>query len=75
MIEIAGIKLSSVVCDSFGKTGRAILDALAQGAVDASTIIKVAKGSLRRKTVELHAATFRESAGLVGDASACLRRH
>ena len=56
MIEIAGIKLSSVVCDSFGRTGRAILDALAEGAVEASTVVKLAKGSLRKKTVELHAA-------------------
>jgi len=56
MIEMAGVKLSSVVCDSFGKTGRALLDALAQGTVEASTVIKVAKGSLRKKTAELHAA-------------------
>lgn len=56
MIEMAGIKLSSVVCDSFGRTGRAILDALAQGAVEASTVVTVAKGSLRKKTAELHAA-------------------
>lgn len=31
LLEIAGIKLSSVVSDSFGVTGRAILDALARG--------------------------------------------
>ena len=56
MIEVAGIKLSSVVCDSFGKTGRAILDALAEGDVEAATVVKAAKGSLRKKTVEIHAA-------------------
>lgn len=56
LIETAGIKLSSVVCDSFGKTGRALLDALAQGTVDASTVEKAAKASLRKKTPELEAA-------------------
>jgi transposase len=56
MIEVAGVKLSSVVCDSFGKTGRALLDALAKGPVSASTVEEVAKGSLRKKTAELEAA-------------------
>jgi len=56
MIELAGVKLSSVVCDSFGKTGRALLDALAEGAVDAATVKKAAKASLRKKTAELEAA-------------------
>jgi len=56
MIELAGIKLSSVVCDSFGKTGRALLDALAKGPVHASTVEEAAKGSLRKKTAELEAA-------------------
>lgn len=56
MIELAGVKLSSVVCDSFGKTGRALLDALAEGTVDAATVKKAAKASLRKKTTELEAA-------------------
>jgi hypothetical protein len=56
MIELAGVKLSSVVCDSFGKTGRALLDALAKGPVKASTVTEAAKGTLRKKTPELEAA-------------------
>jgi transposase len=56
MIELAGVKLSSVVCDSFGKTGRALLDALAKGPVHVSTVEEAAKGSLRKKTAELEAA-------------------
>ena len=56
MIEVAGVKLSSVVCDSFGKTGRALLDALAEGPVTLATVQKVAKASLRKKTPELEAA-------------------
>jgi len=56
MIELAGVKLSSVVCDSFGRTGRALLDALAKGPVDASTVKQAVKGSLRNKTLELAAA-------------------
>ena len=56
MIERAGVKLSSVVCDSFGKTGRALLDALAEGPVDPKTVKEMAKGSLRKKTAELEAA-------------------
>jgi hypothetical protein len=56
MIEIAGVKLSSVVSDSFGKTGRALLDALSKGAVDRAKVEEVAKGTLRKKTAELEAA-------------------
>ena len=56
MIEVAGVKLSSVVSDSFGKTGRALLDALAEGPVDLTTVQNLAKASLRKKTAELEAA-------------------
>ncbi len=57
MIELAGVKLSSVVCDSFGRTGRALLlDALAEGPVNAATVKNAAKASLRKKTTELEAA-------------------
>lgn len=50
-LEMAGIKLSSVVSDCFGVTGRAILDALAAGkAVD---VTAVARCGLRKKLPEL----------------------
>ena len=51
LLEMAGIKLSSVVSDCFGVTGRAILEALTtQGPVD---VVRLAKKSLRKKTDEL----------------------
>lgn len=56
MVEMAGIKISSVVCDSFGKTGRAVLAALAKGPVDAAQVTAAARGSLRDKTDQILAA-------------------
>ena len=54
LLEMAGIKLSSVVSNVFGKTGRAILDRLSKGKpVDP---IELAKGSLREKIPQLQAA-------------------
>lgn len=51
LLETAGIKLSSVVSDCFGVTGRAILDALTKDKpVD---VVKLARMSLRKKTDEL----------------------
>ena len=51
---------SSVVSDSFGKTGRAILDALQKGeTISATLIAKLARGSLRSKTAELEHALRR----------------
>lgn len=58
MIELAGIKLTSVVSDSFGQTARALLDALAKGPVGLSIVEEAARGRLRKKTAEL-AAAFR----------------
>jgi transposase len=57
LVEMAGVKLSSVVSSSFGKTGRAILDALC-GEVrpDAAKIATLAKGTLRKKVAELERA-------------------
>jgi len=56
LIETAGIKLSSVACDSFGKTGRAILDALCKGPVTKDHIDQVARAALRKKIPQLVAA-------------------
>lgn len=55
-IEMAGIKLSSVVCDSFGRTGRAILDALAQDPIEKIAVADLARGRLREKVPQLTAA-------------------
>ena len=56
LLETAGIKLSSVVSDSFGKTGRAILDGLAEGKATPAELAAHAKGSLRDKKPELERA-------------------
>lgn len=56
LLETAGIKLSSVVCDSFGKTGRAILDGLSQGVTDSAALASKARGSLRDKIPQLQRA-------------------
>jgi transposase len=56
MLEIAGIKLSSVVSDSFGATGRGILDALTKSNLTAGQIEPLTRGSLRQKVGELTAA-------------------
>ena len=54
LLEMAGIKLSSVVSNVFGKTGRAILDRLSQN--KPMDLIELAKGSLREKVPQLQAA-------------------
>ncbi|SRR6266481_2546181 len=51
LLETAGIKLSSVVSDCFGVTGRGILDALTKD--EPVDVVKLAKMSLRKKTDEL----------------------
>lgn len=56
LIETAGIKLSSVASDSFGKTGRAILDGLSEGKTDPKVLASKAKGSLRGKIPQLERA-------------------
>ena len=56
LVEMAGVKLSSVVSSSFGKTGRAILDALCEGVPDAAKIAAMAKGALKKKTDQLERA-------------------
>lgn len=56
LLETAGIKLSSVVSDSFGKTGRAILDGLVEGKATPTELAAQAKGQLRNKIAELERA-------------------
>lgn len=56
LLETAGIKLSSVVSDSFGKTGRAILDGLRDAKGTPAELAALAKGTLRDKMPELERA-------------------
>ena len=62
LLEAANIKLSSVVSDITGVTGRAILRALAAGTTDAAALAELARGSLVRKREQL-AAALRGSIG------------
>ncbi|MFJ9121312.1 IS110 family transposase [Streptomyces sp. NPDC102394] len=50
LLEDAGIKLSTVVSDILGVSGRAMLEALIAGQRDPQVLAEMAKGSMRRKT-------------------------
>jgi transposase len=55
-LELAQIKLGSVVTDLMGKTGRAILSALLAGETDPALLAGLAQGLLKKKTLALQAA-------------------
>jgi transposase len=48
-LESANIKLASVATDVMGKSGRAILEALARGSTDTAAMAELSKGRLREK--------------------------
>ena len=48
VLEVCNIKLASVISDITGKTGRAILDALAKGEVDPIKLADLAQGTIKR---------------------------
>jgi transposase len=53
VLEASGMKLSSVVSDIFGATGRAILNELAANHTDATALAELAKGRLKQKKDQL----------------------
>jgi transposase len=53
LLEGANIKLSSVISDLTGATGRSILEGLAAGAVDPEILAELRKGNLRASREEL----------------------
>ena len=53
VLELANVKLGSVVSDIMGKTGRAILDAMIEGEEDPQALAGLACGTLRRKRDQL----------------------
>ncbi|MEZ0070666.1 transposase [Streptacidiphilus sp. MAP12-20] len=53
LLEDAGIKLSSVVSDLMGKSGRDMMDALIAGERSPGRLADLAKGALRRRTADL----------------------
>ena len=57
ILEDANIKLGSVVSDVFGKSGFAIICALANGYTDPEELSQLAKGSLVKKKAELQKAS------------------
>jgi transposase len=56
LLEDAQIKLSSVVSDSFGVSGRAMLEALVAGQRDPKVLAQMAKARMRAKLAELEEA-------------------
>jgi transposase len=52
-LEAANIKLGTIVTDLLGKSGRAMLAALAAGEEDPAVLAKLARGRLQRKHTEL----------------------
>ncbi len=55
-LETTGIKLTSVVSDIMGASGRAMLGALLEGTTDPTALADLAKGRLRRKLPALREA-------------------
>jgi transposase len=56
VLEDAGFKLSTVVSDVLGRSGRAMLDALLDGTTDVAVLAELARGRLRQKLPALRAA-------------------
>ena len=56
VLQDAGIKLSSVASNILGKSGRAMLEALAAGSTDAAALAELARGRLRPKVPQLQEA-------------------
>ena len=56
VLEDAGVKLSSVLSDVMGTSGRAILGALVRGTTDPTVLAELARGKLRKKLPELRRA-------------------
>lgn len=56
VLQDAGIKLSSVASNILGKSGRAMLGALAAGATDPQVLAELARGRLRPKVPQLQEA-------------------
>jgi transposase len=56
VLECANIKLSSVATDTFGVSGRSMLEAIVGGQADPETMAQLAKGRLRNRIPELEKA-------------------
>jgi transposase len=56
VLEEAGLKLSTVLTDVLGKSGRAMLAALVAGTTDAAMLAELARGRLRQKLPALREA-------------------
>lgn len=56
VLEDSGLKLTSVVTDVMGASGRAMLAALVEGTTDPAVLAELARGRLRKKLPELRRA-------------------
>ena len=71
LLEGANVKLGDVVTDVMGKSGQAMLRAMASGPVGSAELADLAKGSLRGKRAQLEEALE----GSMGDHQRYLLRH
>jgi transposase len=74
LLEDAGVKLSVVATDVFGKSGRAILDALIAGQRDGQVLAELALGRLRKKLPALTEALtghFNDHHGFLAEMICC----
>jgi transposase len=56
VLEDAGLKLTTVITNVMGKSGRAMLQALVDGTTDPAVLAELARGKLRKKLPELRRA-------------------
>jgi transposase len=56
LLEMANIKLASVVCDVFGVSGQLMLQALLEGKTSVQEMAQLAKGRLRKRIADLEPA-------------------
>jgi transposase len=56
VLEDAGVKMSTVMSDVMGVSGRAMLQALVAGTTDAAVLAELARGKLRKKLPDLRRA-------------------
>ena len=85
LLESANIKLATVASDVFGKSGRKMLKALAEGEADPKKLAQMAEGLLRKKIPQLelafdgkvrehHRFVLREQLQRIDDAEAAIAR-
>ena len=65
MLEDAGVKLTSVLTDVMGVSGRAMVEALVAGTTDPQVLADLARGQLRQKLPAAAARACRAASGRI----------